>query len=198
MRRTIKEWNALPYEERKRWLDISYGYYHEDQTFKGTINAVDILQMIRDYQFQTLLDYGTGSGGLSVYTNRQILNITNVNGLKTRPYDPYSAQEYYRQKPEPGTLFDLVTCTDVLEHILPEDIDDVIWDLVSFTRKMLFCTIACYPASKKIVDENGVIQFEQSLHTIVQPPRWWRAKFAQAEQRLYNEQKRWISVKLEF
>ena len=194
--RSIEEWEALPYDERKKWLDISYKYYNSDDTFQGTWNVVDILKMIRDHKFETLLDYGTGTGGLRSYTNRKILDLTNVKSLKTRPYDPYSPNEFYRQKP--NGLFDLVTCTDVLEHLLPEDADDVIWELVSHTKKMLYCTIACYPASKMVCDANGVKQFKQSLHTLVRPPRWWREKFAEAEQRLYQEQKRWISINLKF
>jgi 2-polyprenyl-3-methyl-5-hydroxy-6-metoxy-1,4-benzoquinol methylase len=191
--KTIEEWNNLPYDERKKWLDVSYRYYHKKNRFGGREYSLEVLNLIKKHKFQTLLDYGTGNGGMSTYTDRKILNLADRK-VKVKLYDPYSNNPNYRFPPASHHKFDLVSCTDVLEHILPEDIDDVIWALVRSTKKMLFCTVACYPASKRIVNEKGKEVFEQSLHTIVQPRRWWEEKFDAAQKRLYDEEGRWITL----
>jgi len=195
--KTQEEWEALPYEERKRLLSISYTFYHERKFFGGTANSLEVLNLIKKHRYNTHLDYGTGTGGLFVYTNRRILDMSGRK-VKTRPYDPYSTSEEYRMKPAEDERFDLVSCTDVLEHILPEDIDDVLWTLVNHTKKMLYCTIATYPASKMICDEKGKDIYNQSLHTLVRPKKWWLDKFEALEQKLYDEQNRWISMDLRF
>jgi hypothetical protein len=73
--------------------------------------------------------------------------------------------------PEPA---DIVVCTDVLEHIEPECLDDVLDDLKRVTRRMGFFVISYQPAMKTLPDGRNA-------HLIQQPPQWWldklRARF---------------------
>jgi SAM-dependent methyltransferase len=198
--KTQTEWEELPYDERKRLLDISYTYYNQNNFFRGTSNKLETLELIRKFKFKSVLDYGVGQGGLHVWRDPVILKMANDGGAPVLAvlYDPYSKDESVRLKPSSDSKFDIVTCTDVLEHILPEDIDNVLWDLVNYTKKMLHCSVATYPAGKFICDENGKDIFNQSLHTIVKTKRWWIDKFRETEERLYKEQNRWISIRLTF
>lgn len=97
-----------------------------------------------------VLDYGCGKRTL-----QQALN------LPIRNYDP--ALPEYSAKPEPA---DIVACTDVLEHIEPACLDDVLRDIRRCTKKTAFLTIAMRPAKKFL--EDG-----RNAHLIQEDQRWW-------------------------
>lgn len=104
-------------------------------------------------QTTDVLDYGCGKRTLG-------------NGLSFRinEYDP--AIFGLDDKPKPASL---VVCTDVLEHIEPELLDNVLNDLQRVTKRMGFFTIATYPAKKFLADGRNA-------HLIVESPNWWLEK----------------------
>jgi len=105
----------------------------------------------------TALDYGCGKGTLAeAFPN-----------LKWSEYDPGIPGKDVI----PEGRFDLVTCTDVLEHVEPPLLETVIESLVAKTSKVLFLDIACYPTGK-LFGEGPY--FGQDLHLIVESPEWWR------------------------
>jgi tetratricopeptide (TPR) repeat protein len=104
-----------------------------------------------------ILDYGCGKQTLAASLPR----------LPVRGYDP--ALPGLNAKPEPA---DLVVCTDVLEHVEPELVDNVLDDLARVTRKLGFFTVATRPAVKVLADGRNA-------HLTQQPIEWWLAKFKQ-------------------
>jgi len=63
-----------------------------------------------------------------------------------------------------------VICTDVMEHIEPECLDDVIDDLKRVTNIVLVVNIALRPAKKTLADGRNA-------HLIVKDIEWWMGKF---------------------
>jgi hypothetical protein len=63
----------------------------------------------------------------------------------------------------------MVACIDVLEHIEPHLLDNVLDDLRRVTRDLLFVTVDCGPAVKVLPDGRNA-------HLIQQPPSWWLPK----------------------
>lgn len=101
-----------------------------------------------------ILDYGCGQGRLRA----AIPDVTE--------YDPAIAGK--DAEPAPA---DLVVCTDVLEHVEPENLDDVLRHLRSKTRKRLFFNIALRPAIKVLADGRNA-------HLIVESAAWWLDRLA--------------------
>jgi len=97
-----------------------------------------------------VLDYGCG---------RRTLEASL--GWPIRNYDPCIAG--LDAPPEPA---DVVVCTDVLEHIEPECLDEVLDDLQRVTRKIGFFVIATREAEKTLPDGRNA-------HIIQQPIAWW-------------------------
>lgn len=106
-----------------------------------------------------VLDYGCGKGTLAANLPFQI-----------KQYDP--ALPELSKLPEPA---DLVVCTDVLEHIEPEFIQNVLDDLVRTTKNTGLFTVATKPAVKKL--EDG-----RNAHLIINTLGWW---VAQLERRFH-------------
>lgn len=107
----------------------------------------------------SILDYGCGKGNL-VHTLR------DEGRLNARGYDP--AMPAFAAPPSPA---DLVASVDVMEHIEPGCLDDVLAHLARLTRKVLFVAISTRPAKRFLSDGRNT-------HLIVEDgATWWRPRF---------------------
>lgn len=105
----------------------------------------------------SLLDYGCGKRTLED-------NLPPITNLDIRVYDP--CIEGLDKPPEPA---DIVVCTDVLEHVEPECLENVLDDLARVTKEILFLSVCTVPARN--VHSDG-----QNRHKIVENHDWWRPK----------------------
>lgn len=107
---------------------------------------------------KTVLDYGAGKGML-----KAALNAPEW----MREYDPAVTG-----KDAPPRSADLVVCTDVLEHVERDRIDEVLNHLWSLTKRALFISISTRPSSKTLADGRNA-------HLIVEDAAWWKQKLGQ-------------------
>ena len=115
--------------------------------------ANDILDMCNSINDQDVLDYGCGKAELA-----------KLIPFKIQSYDP--CIEKYSNRPRPANV---VACIDVLEHIEPECLDDVLEDIQNLTKKAIFLTVATAEALKKLPDGRNA-------HLIVQDYTKWLPK----------------------
>jgi len=106
-----------------------------------------------------LLDYGCGSN-LSL---RETLKPERP--ITYQCYDPGVPE--YSEAPVPA---ELVTCIDVLEHIEPMYLEDVLDHLEDLAEVALFASVHMGPAGKVL--EDG-----RNAHLTQEPPAWWLPKF---------------------
>ena len=117
-----------------------------------------ISRIIDNAGIKHLLDYGCGS-------NLSLTETLKPSGdLKYQAYDP--GVEAYADNPVPA---DMVCCVDVLEHIEPECLDNVLDHLEELTESVVFVSIHTGPAGKTL--EDG-----RNAHLIQQPMEWWLPK----------------------
>ena len=107
-----------------------------------------------------LLDYGAGKGRLGVTLRQQV-----STPLKVYHYDP--AIPEWSRRPEPRAL---VACIDVLEHIEPDYLPDVLNDLKRVVANLGVFTVHVGPAGKVLADGRNA-------HLIQKPPSWWLPQF---------------------
>jgi hypothetical protein len=107
-----------------------------------------------------LLDYGAGKGRLG-----QTLREHAQQPLTIHHYDP--AMPQWSAPAQPCRF---VACIDVLEHIEPDLIDNVLDDLRRVTQGIGVFTVHTGPAIKVLTDGRNA-------HLIQQPPSWWLTKF---------------------
>ena len=117
--------------------------------------AVQSCQKI-DPQIMTLLDHGTGNGGLPKIINIEAPTIQAVG------YDP--AVELFSKKI--NQKFDIVTSIDVLEHITRDDINRTLDEIHNATNKFFFFCIDLIPAIKQTSDGRNA-------HFLLAPSDWW-------------------------
>lgn len=153
----------------KQFLENEYRAMHAKKKFSGAslephIKEIDAL--INEYDCKTILDYGCGQAKCWEEMKLKL----NPHSKQVTLYDPYV--DRYSVKPE-GT-FDLVICTDVMEHILEEEVGKTLAELLNYTNKVLYLAIATYPANKKF--SNG-----ENVHVTIKPKEWWEQMLSTAK-----------------
>jgi len=133
-----KDLNAKMHEDKK-------GYGSHGQRW-----AQHILTLAKGMNTQDILDYGCGKSTLAANLPYDI-----------KQYDP--AIPKHSELPEPA---DLVVCTDVLEHIEPECLDDVLNHIYNLCKKGVFLVIHNGPAMKHLADGRNA-------HLIQKNEVWW-------------------------
>jgi len=117
-----------------------------------------VSQIIEKTQAGHVLDYGCGS------QCNLARHLKVKHGFHYQAYDP--AVPKFAGDPIPAQL---VCCIDVLEHIEPECLDEVLEHLRSLTEAIAFITIHTGPAVKTLSDGRNA-------HLIQQPLEWWLPK----------------------
>jgi SAM-dependent methyltransferase len=108
-------------------------------------------------QSETVLDYGCGKGEMG------------RNWNKVTSYDPCVKKFSTR----PDGRFDLVACCDVLEHVEPECLGEVLHDIFGYAERVVYLVISTRPATKTLADGRNA-------HLIVKPEDWWHELLAQS------------------
>ncbi len=116
-----------------------------------------VFNMCAQHNTIDVLDYGCGKGELHLGLPFGIQN-----------YDP--AIRKYSAEPQPA---DIVVCTDVLEHIEPDCLEDVLKDLRRCVKIVGLFGIPMTPAKKHLPDGRNA-------HLIVAGADWWRDKVLSA------------------
>ena len=106
-----------------------------------------------------LPDYGAGKGRLGPAPKQQIKRALTIHC-----YDP--AIPEWSSRPEPCGL---VACIDVLEHIEPALLENVLDDLQRVTADVGVFTVHTLPAEKFLPDGRNA-------HLIQKPAAWWLPK----------------------
>ena len=113
-----------------------------------------INKVVDDHRPATILDYGAGKRLL-----RKAIKSFDAELYEYDPGIPEIATA-------PIGVFDMVVCIDVLEHVEPECLADVLADIRAKTGTVAFLTIHTGPAGKFLPDGRNA-------HLIQQPVYWW-------------------------
>jgi hypothetical protein len=139
-----------------------------DKHFSGKMSQLqvrEIRQLVEWSKPTRILDYGSGKG--FQYLEKRLHE--HWGGVLPYCYDPGVVQ--IGRKPD--GKFTGVICTDVMEHIDPDDVDEILGDIFgSLYLTGLVWTyfhISTRPAGKTFEDGENV-------HLCVRPESWWNAK----------------------
>ena len=154
------------------YRDLNTQLHNSKPTFGagGHQYAETVEKLALQYWAYTILDYGAGKCTLS-------------KAMKDKPF------RFYNYDPAiPNLNFkppcDMVVSTDVLEHIEPEYLDNVLEDIRAHANKVAYLTICTRPANKELPDGRNA-------HLIVEPMKWWKKKLQEhwSEVKIYSQKK---------
>lgn len=119
-------------------------------------DAEECAAIVRQLGAETVLDYGCGQGHLARL----------LDGFEVEEYDPCIEGK----DAEPARA-DIVVCADVLEHIEPELLGNVLLHIYALARKYVVLVIATEPSRKIMADGR-------QAHLIVETADWWKGKLS--------------------
>lgn len=139
------------YEKQNRLLHADPRGFGGD----GKKHAERVLEFARKVGARSICDYGCGEGTL-----KRAMVALGWQGFFCE-YDP--AMSGKDSLPKPAHL---VACTDVLEHIEPDRLDNVLRHIWAVAETSAFMAIATRPANKHLPDGRNA-------HLIIETPQWW-------------------------
>lgn len=122
---------------------------------KGSRWADVVVALAQSTASYSVLDYGCGRGSLRARL------LTVAPWLDVREYDPAIAG-----KDAVPHFADLVVCTDVLEHVEPDKIGNVLHHLRALARKAVLVVVCLRPANKILPDGRNA-------HLLLRSAAWW-------------------------
>ena len=127
---------------------------HATNEHYGTSGAkyADIVRQISKWGRYGILDYGCG---------RMTLAKALGPAYRVTNYDPCIEGLDF-----PPVPHEVVACTDVLEHIEPELVENVLGELRRLTKKVALLVINTGPAKKTLADGRNA-------HISMHPDYWW-------------------------
>jgi len=166
-----------PSEDYYELLDSYKELHKEEGKFRG-ISLVPLvptlMKMIKENNCKTLLDYGCGKAipyskkeCKSIGLKKPVQELCNLDSFAL--YDP----AYPKYNKLTKKKYDIVVCTDVMEHIAEQDIDWVLKDILSHSKKTVFLNISCQPALKHF--KEGKFK-GKNVHISVFDGVWWSDK----------------------
>lgn len=117
--------------------------------------------LIQRKNLGSVLDYGCGKGHFLSYAKE------SLPGLRVEGFDVATEQFSIL----PGGKFDMTICLDVMEHVEFGALSNVLAEIRDRTDKIFVCSVANYPAGKKLPDGRNA-------HVTQMPFSSWFAIFS--------------------
>ena len=141
-------------------LKLLHGDMKRPRGFGGKFKRVKGFESFLSIrQPSSVLDYGCGKG-VMLYNYQQMFEHIKFDG-----YD-IAIDEFNKINQE---SYDVVFSNDVLEHIEPEYLPNIIKHIDSLAIKYIWLRIDTKPAKKKLSDGRNA-------HLILQGQKWWESK----------------------
>jgi hypothetical protein len=147
-------------DEMEYYIDQHRLTHRRSKEFRGVslpphIAAIDGL--LHTHRCDSILDYGCGKA--QHWPTQWQGRITGYDPA----YAPYAAR--------PTGLYDMVICTDVLEHVPASAVDWVIRDIFEYREKWVYLCICTRASGKRLPDGSN-------KHVTIQPSSWWDQRLA--------------------
>lgn len=173
----------------KRKLTVEEKYnkaYQNPEYMKVSVGQAYLTWVLTNLRFKSVLDVGCGCGYALLGF---ILHGKTAKGVEVCDYLLETTLRTYvvagvvkkgriQELPYEADTFDLVYCTDVLEHIPECDVHKSIGELVRVSRKYVFISVSTVPAQ---------CMPSLKLHETVKPMEWWKGEFEKYRVKLVCE-----------
>jgi hypothetical protein len=143
----------------EQYLNLNKTLHSESNFgFSGYRYAERILQIIKSHNINSIIDYGAGKCSLS--KQLKLLGC-KLNIISYEPTNPELTEK---------VPCDLVICLDVLEHVEPDLLDNVLDDICGLTKQLAFFTIPTAAAFAILPDGRNAHLIQENLN-------FWLKKF---------------------
>lgn len=163
---------------------------HEDyrKVAPGESYVYRFIEWAKPSSESRIIDFGCGTGRgamlLKVLTDADVMALDfagNALDPSLRALAPVIGfRQHDLREPLQEKVADFGYCTDVLEHIAPEDVEKVLSNIFTAARRV-FLAISTVP------DHFGPAVAGEPLHLTVKPHEWWKASLENMGVRIERE-----------
>ena len=134
--------------------------------------AAHFLQVASPGRDALVYDFGcgTGRGAALIGEHCRVVGFDFAAGCLDPGID-IEFRQHDLTEPVPGPVADYGYCTDVLEHIAPEDVDRVLVNILAAARRV-------YLNVSTVEDRMGAL-IGEPLHLTVKDPFWWHERLVE-------------------
>ncbi len=165
----LQKVDSLAGTYEKLWDNTAYRRYAPGEHY---IDAA--LEALRPNMGASFIDFGCGTGRPAAELRKRGYGVVGIdfaeNALDIGIDIPFLVADLTQRL---TLTAQFGYCTDVLEHIAPERIDDVLLTIADCCKRGVFFSIALD------YDEFGPMLLGKSLHLTVKDAKWWREKLGQ-------------------
>lgn len=173
-------------------------YYPPAPEWHGFAPLLEGLWGALGYKPVSLLDVGCGCGSLVGHARRQGVDACGVDVSRhavEHPVPDAAGHIFFGdiRGREPTRMYDVVTATDLMEHIHEPDLDGVIDSLLRLTQRHLVMDIcvARRPADEWVHESGTPVPLEWAWvavagHVTLRPSEWWRKRFLKRTDGLFR------------
>lgn len=145
------------------------------RTSRGSYSERFVAQVCETFGFDSVLDVGSGDGTVVRQFLKRQKQAYGIEYSKeaTKTYCPdlmasgHVVNGSLTDLPFADDSFDLVFCSEVLEHIEPNSVEMAVAEIARVAKRNLFLTISLRPSS----DNN-------KYHLTLRPRTWWESIFS--------------------
>lgn len=163
--------NQRHHEQQK----YKYIAHHRDE-FNGygaNAHGLEILDEIKKLNPQSICDVGTATGRFCIVLEqsgiKEVIGVDFAFEPENRGENVRWIKAYAHNIPLEDKSVDYVTAFDFLEHLLEEDVDNVLYEFKRIARKGFIFSVNYKKSCHEVDGEN--------LHMTVRGPSWWTEKF---------------------
>lgn len=162
--------------ERKKYEAV-WGHSSYRKIAPGVFETEAAFEAMGCLRGETLNDFGAGTGRAAKWFEDQGLTVRAIdfaaNALEENVPSLTACLWELTEDDLYGILADYGFCTDVMEHIPPEKVDDVLANIAKATRKFVWFRIA---TRRDVMGERLV---GEPLHLTIKDGDWWTGKLQQ-------------------
>ena len=170
-------------EPSEKYVELVEAYkdlHKEEDKFRGISLvpfAYDIYNILLHNNCKSILDYGCGKAIPYKENHRDVDPKKKIPNFDKPLHKWWGIDELFLYDPAypehdklPTKKYDMVICTDVLEHIPEEDLDWIIREICSLSNKTVFINVSGEPALKTFT--TGKYKGE-NVHVSLFDHEWW-------------------------
>lgn len=181
-------WNGPKMSEQEKYEQM-WAIDGYRQVSPGELVAQTFVDVVKPEPNSRIGDFGcgTGRGGLAI-SKLIDCDITMID-FTENSRDPEAQQFRFIKADLTNPIPAMVRhgyCCDVMEHIAPEDVDEVLSNVLSACQD-------CFFQISTIPDSMGA-EIGQQLHLTVEPHAWWKEKLAKHGEILWDKEEEIASL----
>ena len=169
--------------ERREMYRQKYDWLNENSNYGSQNHGKLTYSFVKDYlKPKSLVDVGSACGHYCEWVKKNVCDTVYGLDISIQPKGIDATGIVFLKStasslPFWDNSFDVLTCFDVLEHLIEEDVDSALNEFKRVSQRAILCSVSDRMARGKWARKLGMAGKSNNLHATVKNISWWDEKF---------------------